>query len=116
MQTGERVAIKIFDKEQLIKIKDLGNSIKKEISFENKTYPWSRKPGRCPKALSLSLTITRDYTIDDRAPECSKTDRGAGNQLENLYCPGIGQRGRPLRQDPPAEVCTDIEHTRYDVW
>jgi len=48
MQTGERVAIKIFDKEQLIKIKDLGNSIKKEISFENKTFPWSRKPGRCP--------------------------------------------------------------------
>ena len=40
MQTGERVAIKIFDKEQLIKIKDLGNSIKKEISFENKHLPW----------------------------------------------------------------------------
>jgi hypothetical protein len=30
----EKVAIKIFDKEQLMRIKNLGQSIKKEISFE----------------------------------------------------------------------------------
>ena len=36
-ETGEHVAIKIFDKEQLIKIKSLGHSIKKEISFEKST-------------------------------------------------------------------------------
>ena len=33
-ETGEEVAIKILDKEK-IKQEDLGESIKKEISFEN---------------------------------------------------------------------------------
>ncbi len=32
--TGERVAIKLFDKEQLMRNTNLGQSIKKEISFE----------------------------------------------------------------------------------
>jgi hypothetical protein len=32
-KTGKKVAIKIFDKEQLIKIKDLGLSIKKEVTI-----------------------------------------------------------------------------------
>jgi len=39
--TGERVAIKLFDKEQLMRNTNLGQSIKKEISFEIKKFKHS---------------------------------------------------------------------------
>ena len=75
-ETGEEVAIKILDKEK-IKQEDLGESIKKEISFENNnkrgqppTLPGSKLgwSGVCTALLNnnlFSLTLIRDDDEDD---------------------------------------------------
>jgi hypothetical protein len=66
-ETGEEVAIKILDKEK-IKQEDLGESIKKEISFEN------------PQNFILPLIhrFLRDYDEDDSTPQHSQVERSPG--------------------------------------
>jgi hypothetical protein len=53
-ETGEEVAIKILDKEK-IKQEDLGESIKKEISFENTIHFREGSQYSCSKHGSGSL-------------------------------------------------------------
>ena len=59
-ETGEEVAIKILDKEK-IKQEDLGESIKKEISFENNNK--HEEPPTCPVVSSGEAGSIRRYSI-----------------------------------------------------
>lgn len=71
------MAIKILDKEK-IKQEDLGESIKKEISFEKLTSLFSRATTSFVSNHFCLNSLTRYHDEDDQAQKYSEAEGGPG--------------------------------------